>query len=104
MSKHDVAIQRQLEGQHPIDAMLGRVYNRLGGEEFIVEWASENPGAFIRLFAARVPSLTPMNHVQGDIHLHVHHTLAPTDLDKPLEGALEEPARLEEDVVSDDDG
>ena len=92
-TKSDLAIRQQLETQHPIHGMLGRVYERVGGEDMVVEWAEENPGAFIRLFIGTTPSMQPMNHVQGDVHLHVHHALAPTELDGSndvIEGELVE--------------
>jgi len=92
MGTKDVAIREHLEQQHPLHGMLGRVYERVGGEDRVVEWADENFGGFLKLMMASTPSLQPMNHVQGDVHLHVHHALAPTELDQGyvIEGEIED--------------
>ncbi len=70
-----------LRGQHVLHGVLGEVYDELGGKELVKEWAKENPGGFIKMIMACTPSMTPMNHIQGDVHLHVHPALAPTELD-----------------------
>lgn len=74
-------IEAQLANQHPFHAMLGRVFQKFGGEERVVQWADENPGAYIRLMMGTTPSMQPMQHIQGDVNLHVHATLGPTALD-----------------------
>lgn len=74
-------VRSALEGQHAIHGVFGRVFDRLGGEEFLYDWAEENPGRFITLIVGMTPNLTPMNSVQGDVHLHVHASLQPTELD-----------------------
>lgn len=91
MKSKALSIREQLETQHPIHGMLGRVYERLGGEDFVAQWAEENPGPFIRLFVGTTPAMQPLNTVQGDVHLHVHPALAPTQLDQSndiIEGEL----------------
>ena len=90
----EVAVQ--LANQHPLHGVLGEVYDELGGKDFVKEWAEENPGAYIKLLMASTPSMTPMNHVQGDVTLIVHPTLAPTVLD----GEVIEQSAREAEVVA----
>jgi hypothetical protein len=80
MSEKSLVCQ-QLEAQHPLHGVLGRVWDRKGGEDFVADWADENPGAFIKMVMACTPSMQPMTTVQGDVVLHVHPSLAPTALD-----------------------
>lgn len=74
-------VAKALAGQHAVHGMLGRVFDRLGGEEFFYEWAKEHESTFIKLIFSSIPSMTPLTGVQGDVHLHVHQTLKPTALD-----------------------
>jgi len=81
LRESDTAITKQLENQHPLHGVLGRVYANLGGQSFIEEWAIENPGGFIKLLFGATPSMQPMTTIQGDVTLVVHPSLAPTALD-----------------------
>jgi len=75
-------IKTALEGQHAIHGIFGSVFERLGGEEFLFEWAEEYPGRFITLLTKMTPGLTPTPGFQGDLHLHIHESLTSTELDK----------------------
>ena len=75
------AVVEQLQGQHAIHGIFGRVFERWGGEDRLLDWADENPGRFITLMVGMTPSMTPMNSVSGDVHLHVHQSLVPSALD-----------------------
>ena len=75
------AVVEALQGQHAIHGIFGEVFKEMGGKDFLLAWAEENPGKFITLLTKMTPSLTPMNSVSGDVHLHVHNTLAPSALD-----------------------
>ncbi len=82
MSNKSVSDVRQaLSAQHAIHGMFGSVFERLGGEEFLLEWAQDNPGRFLGMLTRMTPGLAPTTGLQGDIELHVHATLAPTELD-----------------------
>jgi hypothetical protein len=70
-----------LGAQHAMHGLFGNVFMRLGGEDFVYEWARDNPGRFITLLTKMTPGLMPTSGVQGDVHLHVHQTLVPTELD-----------------------
>ena len=81
MSNLTKRVVDELGGQHAVHAMLGRVFERMGGEDFLLEWALENPGKFITLLTRCTPNMTPVNAISGDVNLVVHQALAPTDLD-----------------------
>jgi hypothetical protein len=81
MSKSTALVVEQLSSQCAVHGLLGEVFAEVGGKEFVVDWAQENPGAFIKLLVGATPSLQPMNTIQGDVNLHVHNTLGPTELD-----------------------
>ena len=74
-------VRESLERQHAIHGVFGRVWDRLGGEEFLYEWAEENPGRFITLITKMTPGLAPTSGFQGKVVLHVDASLTPTALD-----------------------
>ena len=74
-------VRQSLAAQHPIHDMFGEVFEELGGKEFLVDWARDNPGRFISIFTKMTPGLQPQAVHQGDVILHVHPALAPTELD-----------------------
>ena len=75
------AVVEQLESQHAIHGMWGRVFERWGGEDRLLDWADENPGKFLTLMTKMVPNMTPINSIQGDVNIVVNPALVPTDLD-----------------------
>lgn len=74
-------VRTALEGQHAIHGIFGSVFQRLGGEDFLYDWAEENPGRFITLLTKMTPGLAPTQGFQGDLNLHIHHSLGTTALD-----------------------
>ena len=79
----NVALVRDvLDSQHPMHGLLGRVLERAGGEDYILEWAEDHPGQFIKLLVANcVPAVQPQSGVQGDINITINEVLQPTSLD-----------------------
>lgn len=71
-----------LTAQHAMHGILASVFERVGGEDFIVRWATDHPGPFIKLLVGATPGLQPQTGFQGDVNLHIHHTLAPSKLDE----------------------
>jgi hypothetical protein len=62
--------------------LLGAVYEELGGLEFVVGWAEDNPSDFMRMLMAANPPLS--QHGPGGVpamNLHIHPGLAPGPLD-----------------------
>ena len=74
-------VKEVLHSQHAIMGIFGNVFERLGGEQFLLEWAQDNPTKFITLMTKMVPTLQPTSGLQGDVKLLVHPTLVPSELD-----------------------
>ena len=83
-------VTHALENQHAIHGLFGRVFERMGGEEFLFQWAQENPSRFLTLLTKMTPTLTPMSGIQGDVNVHVHQSLIPTQLDGEWEAVEQE--------------
>lgn len=74
-------IVQKFREQHPLHAAFASVYERLGGEEFLLDWAEENPDKFFAMMAKMAPAAPPKGQ-HGGLHLHVHPTLAAGPLDE----------------------
>lgn len=74
-------VREVLHSQHAIMGIFGNVFERLGGEEFLYEWAMDNPTKFITLMTKMVPTLQPTQGLQGDVNILVHPTLTRSALD-----------------------
>ena len=74
-------VRTALEGQHAIHGILGSVFERLGGEDFIYEWAKDHEGAFIKMLVGATPGMAPTTGFQGDVTLHIHQSLGVSALD-----------------------
>ena len=74
-------IRTAMEGQHAIHGIFGKAFQHVGGEERFFEWVDENYGTFIKLFVKMTPGLAPTQGFQGDLNLHIHHSLGVTELD-----------------------
>lgn len=73
-------IKDQLANQHSLHGLMGEVFEDLGGKEFLMTWAEENPDKFINHLMKLAPPAIPKGQ-QGSIHLHVHNDLVPGALD-----------------------
>ena len=82
--KAENKLVRQLESQNEVHGMFGRVFMRAGGEEYLLQYALEQPGPFIKLVAGMSPGLIPQAGFQGDVSITINNTLPPTDLDADL--------------------
>jgi hypothetical protein len=78
---HIKAIKQALGAQHALHGMFADVLHDLGGKDFVLRWAEENPGRFLNLLVKMTPNLLPTSGMQGDINLTVNSALMPTDLD-----------------------
>lgn len=64
----------------PMQGLLAETLDRLGGMDFVQEWAEDNPNEFMRLLAAAFPA--PQQPSGGQtINLNMHPALAPGPLD-----------------------
>jgi hypothetical protein len=81
------AVREAFEQGTPMQRLMGQVLEELGGIDFLVDWAEENPGEYVRILMAANPApqqiATPAGGAGNGsgIHLHVHPALAPTSLD-----------------------
>ena len=71
--------------QHPIHAMIGRTFDRLGGEDWFHMWAEENEDKFVSIMVRLAPVSAPKG-LQGGVHLHIHEGLGAGPLDGGLPG------------------
>ncbi len=76
-------IREAFSNQHPLHRMLGEALERLGGIDFVVDWAEENPTDFMRimLLLAPPPGAVTGGGGGGGVHLHLHQDLKPGPLD-----------------------
>jgi len=74
-------VKEVLHSQHAIMGIFGNVFERLGGEQFLYEWAEDNPTKFITLMTKMVPTLQPSSGLQGDVRITVHPALGASPLD-----------------------
>lgn len=79
------AVVDQLGSQHAIHGLMGSVFDRLGGEDWLLDWAKEHETQFVKMLVSSTPSMAPLNTVSGDVHVHVHSELKPSDLDDPID-------------------
>jgi hypothetical protein len=84
MSKEVEAVKQSLAAQHPLHGILGNVFERLGGEQFVYEWAEDNPGRFISLIFSTAPRAPQAQGMTGDVTIVINNALQPTDLDSVM--------------------
>lgn len=76
----ELDLPARMAEQHPLHGMMARVLDDLGGQDFITDWADDNPGQFINMLMRLAPAAPPKGAV-GGVHLHIHPDLSPTALD-----------------------
>jgi hypothetical protein len=75
-------LEKKMGDQNPFHGAVARVYNDLGGDDFLKEWAEEYPSDFFRMMAKMAPA--PDAHrmaPNAQIHLHLPDGLGPSPLD-----------------------
>jgi len=65
----------------PMQRLLGSTLERLGGLDFVEEWAEQNPSEFMRMLMAASPQPAGGGSSQT-INLNMHPALAPGELDR----------------------
>ncbi len=75
-------MREKMAGQHPFHERLADVYERMGGDDALQEWAEENPGQFYNMMmkAAPPPQVSPKAGGLS-LTLALHPALAPGPLD-----------------------
>ena len=82
-SANDQAITDKLQSQSPLHGAMGRVYQRLGGEEALMDWAEENYGEFLKIMIklAPPPQEKPGGGNTGSVTINLPEGLGPSALD-----------------------
>ena len=70
-----------LRSQHALMGIYGNVFERLGGEDFLFEWAEDNPSKFLSMIVKMVPNIAPTQGIVGDINIRISSDLPRTALD-----------------------
>jgi hypothetical protein len=70
-----------LHSQHALMGIFGNVFERLGGEQFLYEWAEDNPSKYLTMLVKMVPNLAPTQGIQGDINIRISSDLPRSALD-----------------------
>ena len=87
MPNNQLAIREHLQEGSPLQQLLGDVLDELGGIDFIVGWAEENPSEFMRILVAAsgptptAPGTPGAPNSSAVLNLHLHPALAPGPLD-----------------------
>jgi len=74
-------LQNTLGAQHAIHGLIGHAFERIGGAPRFVKWADEHETHFYKMLFASTPGMQPTTGFQGEVNLHIHNTLIPSDLD-----------------------
>jgi hypothetical protein len=70
-----------LRSQHALMGIYGNVFERLGGEQFLYEWAEDNPSKFLSMIVKMVPNIAPSQGLQGDVNIRISADLPRSKLD-----------------------
>ena len=70
-----------LRSQHALMGIYGDVFERLGGAQFLFEWAQDNPSKYLTMLVKMVPNLAPTQGIQGDINIRISNDLPRSALD-----------------------
>jgi hypothetical protein len=82
LQERQLALRQKMAGQHPFHESLANVYEQMGGDDALLEWAEENPGQFFNLMMKASPP--PQSNAKGgglSLTLALHPALAPGPLD-----------------------
>ena len=70
-----------LQSQHALMGIYGNVFARLGGEQFLFEWAQDNPSKYLGMLVKMVPTLATSSGLQGDLNIRISADLPRSILD-----------------------
>ena len=74
-------LRKGFEAQSPLDGIMANVFNEVGGEKRLIEWADENYGTFIKMMVKLRPNVAPSSGNTGDINITFNNELKRTELD-----------------------
>ena len=81
-SSSDQLVINSLHSQHPLMGVYSNVFMRLGGEDWILEWARENPSKYLNQLVKMVPNLQPTQGLVGDVNIRISNDLPRSGLDE----------------------
>ena len=81
MSNDIALLRKQLTAQHALHGLFGEVFEELGGKQFLLDAAENNPRWFITTMCKMTPNLMPQAGIQGDVNISMHAKMVPTNLD-----------------------
>ena len=81
-SSADQLVINSLHSQHPLMGVYSNVFMRLGGEDWILEWARENPSKYLNQLVKMVPNLQPTQGLVGDVNIRISNDLPRSGLDE----------------------
>ena len=68
----------------PLQRLFGDAFEELGGQDFFVQWAEDNPTAFIQMLIAQQPPAHQPNASNTANVINIHPGLAPGPLDEKV--------------------
>ena len=95
MSTQLKQIKDIMSAQHAVHGMMADVFEELGGQVFLKEYAEENPRWFLTMFLKSTPNILPQAGIQGDVNITINENLIPTKLDS---ATLDEQGRVIDSV------
>lgn len=82
LQEKQIALRDRMANQHPFHERLALVYEQMGGDQALLDWAVENPSRFYEMMMKASP---PPQGAKGggglNLTLALHPALAPGPLD-----------------------
>lgn len=95
LQERQLALREKMRNQHPFHERLALIYDQMGGDAALLEWAEDNPTQFYQLMMKASPPPLPNQGKQGGLSLTLvlPEELRPGPLDvTPIQPALEHDA------------
>ena len=65
----------------PLQRLFGETLRRVGGLDFLQEWAEDNPSDFVRILLATNPAPAAQTNANNQVNVNIHPALTPGPLD-----------------------
>lgn len=74
-------VMQSFDAGSPLQRMFGETLRRVGGMDFLQEWAEDNPSDFVRILVAVNPSAVQQPSGGNQVNVNIHPSLTPGPLD-----------------------
>jgi hypothetical protein len=75
-------VSEAFQHSHPLHRAFAKVWEELGGGDFLRDWAEDHPTEFVNVMLRLTPAPnTPLGAKENSMHLHVHPGLQAGPLD-----------------------